>query len=960
MRSKKTLMVFILSLFMVFIMTGCKLITGPSKVTTKAPITTAIVHTTLDPSLTTLAPSTTKKEESTTTIAKTHTITLKQAGAQDIVIVVNDGETYDDDNLPKPQGIEGYTVSWNYNSETFVNIKRDLVITTVKIANKYKITFDSDGGTKIAVKTVTYDASYTLPIPSKDEYTFAGWTKDGVSFESTGTWKTTSDITLKATWVETNPKINLNAGESYTFEPEFGYVAESYTFFVGEEETTYSAYGKTSTIQATVDGTKLRVNYVEASEITGFTISGTKSNNTYVWYDGENWYQTADKELTTYDTVVGFIKDAGETPLPKEQFTFSAKGFSKEAGSDEGKVIMWGGSTYNTNLYGKSGETSSVTFTATKYVYSITITYRTSTYVGRATVYSNEREVAGVQISDLSFTFIINSNEFTIENASGSNCQMSSIEIVYKPYTEADVLKEKQDAIVATGYAFSNQGTQIQYDQLNYRRNININPEDATELMGMFQDCSSYCNSVYMYVFGIGVLKDYSNLNTATVENYASSHTDASDVVEYIKNSDYTTSAAKSELLAKVKAELKPGDLVNYRHGSAGHIMLYIGNNLFLHCTGSSYSYNYKDPSLSYDKATKDENSKGAVVELSANEVFNSSGARYLFASDNTSFAVIRPLNREGMELTQKAIDRLALSGIIGEKKSDKTFKTVRNKDVITYTITLENYSSKTIVVPEVTDLIPTGTTFKASSNGTLVDGKVVFSNIEVAGKGEVDLVYSVTVESTAPSFIRSEEGYIGAIPLNDIYSTYSSSISETNITALISAAKNALGSTSTLTSIQYINSLYNGILGNNIYSTTLKTKEALNLFIDTENDTYIKETNELTLILMDDMIGAGSIREGYPKDNTTIRYMKEDFLEEGDILLTYYADDESVAHYEAYIYVGDGKLIYVNASGVVTALNIYSNEFNPNQTSYYPKTNFLVQLISNSKFAVLRPSLYK
>ena len=56
--------------------------------------------------------------------------------------------------------------------------------------------------------------------------------------------------------------------------------------------------------------------------------------------------------------------------------------------------------------------------------------------------------------------------------------------------------------------------------------------------------------------------------------------------------------------------------------------------------------------------------------------------------------------------------------------------------------------------------------------------------------------------------------------------------------------------------------------------------------------------------------------------------------------------------------YVGDGKLIYVNATGVVTALNIYSNEFNPNQTSYYPKTNFLVQLISNNKFAVLRPSL--
>ena len=67
-------------------------------------------------------------------------------------------------------------------------------------ANKNTITLNAAGGTvENSSVTVEYDASYTLPVPSRYGYTFIGW-HDGEELYQGGTWNNISDLTLTAKW----------------------------------------------------------------------------------------------------------------------------------------------------------------------------------------------------------------------------------------------------------------------------------------------------------------------------------------------------------------------------------------------------------------------------------------------------------------------------------------------------------------------------------------------------------------------------------------------------------------------------------------------------------------------------------------------------------------------------------------------------------------------------------------
>ena len=64
---------------------------------------------------------------------------------------------------------------------------------------EYTVTFDSDGGTEVAPQTVNAGDLATEPSdPTKEGYTFAGWTLDGVAYDFDA--PVTKNITLMATW----------------------------------------------------------------------------------------------------------------------------------------------------------------------------------------------------------------------------------------------------------------------------------------------------------------------------------------------------------------------------------------------------------------------------------------------------------------------------------------------------------------------------------------------------------------------------------------------------------------------------------------------------------------------------------------------------------------------------------------------------------------------------------------
>lgn len=116
--------------------------------------------------------------------------------------------------------------------------------------NQYTITLDANGGTvSQSTLVIDYNSSYTLPTPTRDYYTFAGWYNENTKYTD-GMWIKASDITLQAEW---NPipytiTYNLNGGTNSEQNP-----------------TTYSAETKIDLKNPTRNGYKFLGWYSDSS-----------------------------------------------------------------------------------------------------------------------------------------------------------------------------------------------------------------------------------------------------------------------------------------------------------------------------------------------------------------------------------------------------------------------------------------------------------------------------------------------------------------------------------------------------------------------------------------------------------------------------------------------------------------------------------------------------------------------
>ena len=110
-------------------------------------------------------------------------------------------------DAPAAPAKEGYTfVGWYVDAELTVPYTPDLLSANLTLYAKYEantlyVTFHLNGGTltetKVAVKN---GEAYTLPTPTKEGYTFAGWTLDGEAFPASGTYTRTGSVRVSASW----------------------------------------------------------------------------------------------------------------------------------------------------------------------------------------------------------------------------------------------------------------------------------------------------------------------------------------------------------------------------------------------------------------------------------------------------------------------------------------------------------------------------------------------------------------------------------------------------------------------------------------------------------------------------------------------------------------------------------------------------------------------------------------
>ena len=225
----------------------------------------------------------------------------------------------------------GYTFDGWYTSETEQTdatkfdfktaITDELTLYAKYTANSYKITINENGGTfaNASDKTVTvsYNGAYTLATPTKVGYTFAGYTVDGDTFETSGTYTRIGDVRIVANWTinkytVTFKDFDTDAVISTQENVEHGTYATAPANEAGYDKTLYKE-DKTTVFNAKteeiVDNT---VVYVK-KEAKTFTITVNNVPQGYVnptaKYQGAYTLDTTALEGITGWDFVGFEKD---------------------------------------------------------------------------------------------------------------------------------------------------------------------------------------------------------------------------------------------------------------------------------------------------------------------------------------------------------------------------------------------------------------------------------------------------------------------------------------------------------------------------------------------------------------------------------------------------------------------------------------------------------------------------
>ena len=244
--------------------------------------------------------------------------------------------------------------------------------------NTYTVSFNSQGGSSVSSKTVTYGSSYgTLSNPTKTGYTFAGWftaASSGSQKTASATVSTAGNHTLYAHWTPCTYTVSFNANggsavtaKTVTYGSAYGTLTNStrtgytfagwYTAASGGTQVTSGTTVTTAgnhTLYAHWTANKYTVSFdsqggssISAKTVTYGSAYGTLSNPTRTGYTFAGWYTAASggsqrTATTTVATAANHTLYAHWTP---NKFTVS---FNSNGGSSVSSMTVTYGSAYGT------------------------------------------------------------------------------------------------------------------------------------------------------------------------------------------------------------------------------------------------------------------------------------------------------------------------------------------------------------------------------------------------------------------------------------------------------------------------------------------------------------------------------------------------------------------------------------------------------------------------------------
>ena len=374
-------------------------------------------------------------------------------------------------------------------------------------------------------------------------------------------------------------------------------------------------------------------------------------------------------------------------------------------------------------------------------------------------------------------------------------------------------MTDLQKAIVVTAESFYLRGGYAQYDQYSMTTGIGtevdrrtygiLNPEDYTAQFISYTDCSSFVYDVYKSALGMSISSSFPFTKT-----FCSSTTYRVLYEQPVK--DNFAEMTEEQLSAKGKEfmdTLQPGDIIVYRNAknTSGHAMLYVGNGMIIHSTGTSYDYT---------NAT-DKGKESGTYRYDPVDAFLTPGAsRYLF--DKSVYVILRPLDKFTKEIPAHTQQRMGLMrGIVAEKLCSHTYgQTVTAGDTLTFTFRIQNRSNITKPLT-ITDTVPDNTTYV--SGAQTVNGSTLSWTVTVPAGESVEVSYTVKVDTATPTgtYIQSASSVSG-IDVNCSRVMVANTLNATQQQAVKNALEELKGSAQ---GIDLVNAIYQKAYGKAVFT---------------------------------------------------------------------------------------------------------------------------------------------
>ncbi|MBR2366939.1 MAG: S-layer homology domain-containing protein, partial [Oscillospiraceae bacterium] len=359
-------------------------------------------------------------------------------------------------------------------------------------------------------------------------------------------------------------------------------------------------------------------------------------------------------------------------------------------------------------------------------------------------------------------------------------------------------LKEKQDALVATAWAYYDKGLPVQYDSINIstvkriaaplRTSYFVSPEDASPDETIYSVCSGYCYLVYYNVLGYKLKENPTSAITGYLARWK---TETDPICVYRYDSHDVKNPSEEERMTALKdflSKLQPGDMINGvgKVNGGGHAMFYVGDCLgdgkkyILHCAGYKYNIqtgedrpeghtgDFKAIPGQINPLLGDRRYGGITLDPVDEYIIN----KYKDPKRELILSIIRPLavvKDAENPVSEAALDRVKYPRLtINRTATGMRFRDVEENSTVTLKVELINRSKQAYTLP-VKETVPEGVTFVKASDGAKVDGSNISWDVTL-NAGETKVVsYDCTVNKKRGETVTFAGGWVSKIPSNTI-----------------------------------------------------------------------------------------------------------------------------------------------------------------------------------------------